>query len=190
MSEDVLALPHDKFSLRIIKGTVKESNGWSESRVEGGSGSMRVTAGFGHGHQNKVHTTTTNYTEFWVESEDGVEHYYKLDTSLAIRTDQRVEMFELVYNKGKKRGQSKPLILHNLSQQNYYKLATPGTLMGAELPWIWFLYLYLIFGFFGWTSPIFGPLHLLTLAVGIPYIIKKRRFYKRKLNALIDMVAS
>ena len=188
MSEDVLALPHDKFSLRIIKGTVKESNGWSESRVEGGGGSMRVTAGFGHGHQNKVQTTTTNYTEFWVESEDEIEHYYRIGSSLPIREGQSVEVIELVYSKN---GKVEPIIVINHKQNRYYTLMKPRDLMLAERAWsISFLLLFLIFGFAGWTSPVFGPLHLVSLLVGIPWLIKKRRYYKKKLKSLEAYAAS
>lgn len=180
-----LEINHEKFNFRYLEGTVKKCNSWSESRTQGGGGSTTIIAGFGGGRTQKIHTKVTNILEFWLETTDGKEHYYKVDANnIKVHENQEVRVVELAHTQGRKAGEYELVMLYNLKQERVYSNLNPGDMVQREIPWkSGALSLYMFLGFIGWVTPVGGLLHVASLTFGIPYLVKKYRYYKNKLKS-------
>lgn len=177
MQNDLLALPHNKFYFQITRGQILSTKQWSESRTDGG------------GYHNKyIITNVSNHLEFWLKKEDGKEVSYRANADqLSLREGQNVELLEVVINRGRKKGQSQLVAVHNINEDAVWEVMPPYALGNLEAP-IFFplLKAYFFVGFIGWFSPTFGLLHVLSLLIGVPYLWRKKRFYKKKLDAIAD----
>jgi len=88
-----LKLDHDKFSLDILDGTVKDTNMWSESHTSGGGGGGLSIDGTGASHHKKIRTKIKNKREFWLEDESGKEYHFIVNADrISVRKEQPLKI--------------------------------------------------------------------------------------------------